>query len=221
LLAGYVDHFDLVSNIVLNTSVTKVTQNSDGSWNVKTKTKDGKEEDHHFDKVVVATGLYSSDKPYLPSWATGNAASTFNGEILHSSKVLQADQLRGKKVIVVGNGKSAVDLAVASSNAEAETVTLLSRNAHWPTPRLIANLIPFQYVFLSRLGQNLVIGLTGPLPGCSPSHSSTWHSLGRFIMPSIFKVVELLFAAQFKNLTGDTSPLNKVGVVEDFYGYGE
>ena len=217
----YVDHFNLGDSIALNTRVTKVAQNEDGSWSVKTKTSNGKEEENHFDKVVVASGLYSSDNPSLPAWATGETASDFNGEILHSSQVQKAEQVAGKKVVVVGNGKSAVDLAVASSNAGADSVTLLSRNAHWPTPRLIADLIPFQYVFLSRLGQNLVLGLTGPLPGCSPSHSSVWHSVGKFIMPPIFKVVELLFAAQFRNVTGPTSPFNKVGVVEDFYGYAQ
>jgi dimethylaniline monooxygenase (N-oxide forming) len=216
----YVDHFKLGDSITLNTKIKKVTQNDDGSWTVKI-VKDGKEEDNHFDKVVIATGLYSSDNPSLPEWATGETASSFKGKILHSSKVQKAEQIAGKKVIVVGNGKSAVDLAVASANAGANGVTLLSRNAHWPTPRKIADLIPFQYVFLSRLGQNLVLGLTGPLPGCSPSHSSVWHSVGKFIMPPIFKVVELLFAAQFRNLTGPTSPFLKVGVVEDFYGYAQ
>ena len=216
----YVDHFNIGDNIELNTSVISLTQNDDGSWSVKIKTIDGKEEDNHFDKVVVSTGLYSNDNPSLPAWAT-EAASSFAGEILHSSRVRNAEQIQGKKVVVVGNGKSAVDIAVASSNAGADSVTLLSRNARWPTPRFIADLIPFQYVFLSRLGQNLVLGLTGPLPRCSPSHSSVWHSVGQYIMPPIFKVVELLFAAQFRNLTGPTSPFNKVGVVKDFYGYAQ
>ena len=34
--------------------------------------------------------------------------------------------------------------------------TLLFRNAHWGTPRLIAGLIPFKFVFTGRLGQALV-----------------------------------------------------------------
>jgi dimethylaniline monooxygenase (N-oxide forming) len=151
----YVDHFKLGDSITLNTKIKKVTQNDDGSWTVKTM-KDSKEEDNHFDKVVIATGLYSSDNPSLPEWATGETASSFKGEILHSSKVQKAEQIAGKKVIVVGNGKSAVDLAVASANAGANGVTLLSRNAHWPTPRKIADLIPFQYVFLSRVGRACV-----------------------------------------------------------------
>ena len=217
----YVEHFNLGDNIALNTSVNKVTKNEDGSWSVKIKHSNGTEEDSQFDKIVVATGLYSSRNPSLPPWAAGEKVTDFDGEILHSSQVQRVEQVAGKKVVVVGNGKSAVDLAVASANEGADSVTLLSRNAHWPTPRLIADLIPFQYVFLSRLGQNLVLGLTGPLPGCSPSHSSVWHSVGQYIMPPIFKVVELLFAAQFRNVSGPTSPFNKVGVVEDFYGYAQ
>ncbi|KAK1745577.1 flavin-containing monooxygenase [Skeletonema marinoi] len=133
----YVDHFNLGDSIALNTSVTKVTQNEDGSWSVKIKTKDGKEEDNQFEKVVVATGLYSSKNPSLPGWASGETAADFNGEILHTSQVLQAEQIAGKKVLLLE------------------------------------------------------------------------------------MVVELLFAAQFRNVTGPTSPFNKVGVVEDFYGYAQ
>lgn len=87
-------------------------------------------------------------------------------------------------------------------------VTLVSRKAHWPTPRKIADLIPFQYVFLSRLGQALVTGHRGALPG-APAHMSWWHTLGWPVMAGAFTVVEMLFALQFRNMSGSTSPLFK------------
>ena len=87
-------------------------------------------------------------------------------------------------------------------------VTLVSRKAHWPTPRKIADLIPFQYVFLSRLGQALVTGHRGALPG-APAHMSWWHRLGWPVMAGAFTVVEMLFALQFRNMSGSTSPLFK------------
>ena len=63
----------------------------------------------------------------------------------------------GAPVVVVGGAKSAIDIAVdAISVGGAASSTLLYRSAHWGTPRLIAGLIPFQYVFLSRFGQLLV-----------------------------------------------------------------
>ena len=54
---------------------------------------------------------------------------------------------------MIGGGKSGIDLAIESKKAGASEVTLLRRNAHWPTPRKIAWLIPFQFIFLSRFGQ--------------------------------------------------------------------
>lgn len=59
----------------------------------------------------------------------------------------------GRDVIVVGGAKSAIDCAVEASEAGARSVTLLSRQAHWPIPRRILGVIPFQWVFFSRLGQ--------------------------------------------------------------------
>ena len=223
----YTDHFQLHDHIQLNTRVESVTQNEDGSWTIQaTSTGSGasKEEssNHRFDKLVVSTGMYASDRPSFPeAVVTEDAKKNFKGDIIHTNEVRRPEQVKDKKVVVIGGGKSAIDVAVTSSNVGAEKVTLLSRNPHWPTPRKIADLIPFQYVLLSRLGQNLVLGWSGPLPGCSPAHSKLWHSIGQYVMPPIFKVVELLFAAQYRNVTGPTSPFFKVGVVEDFYGYAQ
>ena len=40
-------------------------------------------------------------------------------------------------------------------------------------------------------------------------------------MAGAFSIVEMLFAAQFGNMTGKTSPLFKKDVVSDFYGYAQ
>jgi len=50
---------------------------------------------------------------------------------------------------------------------------------------------------------------------------SIWHKLGWPIMAAAFSVVELLFAAQFRNLRGKNSPLFKSDVVSDFYGHAQ
>lgn len=50
---------------------------------------------------------------------------------------------------------------------------------------------------------------------------SAWHSVGAPIMAGAFKLVELLFAAQFHNVVGPTSPFLKSSVVTDFYGFAQ
>ena len=89
--------------------------------------------------------------------------------------------------------------------------------AHWGTPRKIAGLIPFQFVFLSRFGQALVSWFKGPLPG-APRSVGAAHALLRPIMRPIFGVVEALFAFQLA-LRGVRAP--PLDVVADFYGFAQ
>jgi len=215
----YADHFGLREHVSLNTKVTQVKQLGDGRWTVALTLPDGVHTDRTFDKLVVCSGLYSAHNKFVPDRVSGQ--DQFAGDVMHTFDYRSDEQVAGKKVVVVGNGKSAVDIAVAASDAGAAKVTLLSRRAHWATPRKIANLIPFQQVFLSRLGQALVVGLRGPLPGSSPPLMTMWHALGWPLMAGAFKVVELIFAAQYRNLSGPTSPFLKESVVTDFYGYAQ
>jgi len=217
----YVAHYGLQDAMRLGVKVQSAKPTADGrGWTLKTApSAGGATEEHTFDKLVVCTGMYSGDNKNIPLPAGGTGG--FAGSVMHSHDFRSADQVAGKKVVVVGNGKSAVDCAVTASDSGAAAVTLLSRRPHWPTPRKIANLIPFQHVFLSRLGQSLVIGLRGPLPGASPGVMSLWHTVGKPIMAGAFKVVEFLFAVQFGNVTGPTSPFLKASVVTDFYGYAQ
>jgi hypothetical protein len=76
-------------------------------------------------------------------------------------------------------------------------------------------------VFLSRLGQALVVGLKGAHPGVSTPAMDLWGRVAFAPMYGAFKLVELLFAAQFQNLTGPSSPLFKKCIVSDFYGYSQ
>jgi dimethylaniline monooxygenase (N-oxide forming) len=108
-----------------------------------------------------------------------------------------------------------VDCAVEAARAGATSVTMVQREAHWPTPRRIAGLIPFQYVFLSRFGTALVSAHQGTFPGGSgPVVNAFRDSVGRYLVKPIFRAVEELFAIQF-GLRGDLRP--KADIVADFY----
>jgi dimethylaniline monooxygenase (N-oxide forming) len=124
---------------------------------------------------------------------------------------------KDKRVVVIGGGKSAVDCAIEASRAGASSVTLLQRTANWPTPRMIAGVIPFQYIFLSRLGTALVSAHRGTFPGGSGKAVNVFRNsiVGPALMRPVFALVEELFAFQF-NLRGDLRP--KQDVVSNFYG---
>merc|ERR1719161_3311754 len=80
-------------------------------WKVKFQKKGGRQEEDTFDFLVVATGMYGWP-PHIPK---ANGWKKFKGEILHSCPFTDKAQATGKKVVVVGGGKSAVDNCVAAA----------------------------------------------------------------------------------------------------------
>jgi dimethylaniline monooxygenase (N-oxide forming) len=215
-IEDYADHFKLRDSLVLGSKVQSVKRSGD-KW-IFSITRQGRTTQEQFDYCVVSTGLYSKHNKNLP---LAPDSGKFKGKIMHSSDFTNSQFAAGKKVVVIGGGKSAIDCALEASKVPGAKVTLLSRQPHWPTPRKIADLIPFQYVFLSRLGQALVTGHRGALPGHAGAHCSGWHKIGWPCMAGAFKAVEVLFAAQFRNMRGSKSPLFKADVVDDFYGYAQ
>lgn len=232
----YVKDNKLGDSIRLNTRVTKIAAipgpNNNGNENWAVTTSDGNITP--FDDVVVATGMYS--RPFLPSVYSQFLASSSSSsssppqkkqqQVFHASEVTRKvllEQLKGKRVVVVGSAKSAQDIAEALSTSAAgpgTKVTMLYRNAHWGAPLKIAGLIPFQYVFLSRFGQALVSLSTGIWPEAAKSSptlaSASRSSILASAVAPVFSIVEALFSVQL-GLKGEFRP--RPGIVKDFYGY--
>lgn len=124
------------AEVRLNSPVTALTPLPGGErgWSLTT----GKDT-LKYDYAVVCTGLYST--PFIPDIPREGTSST---QVVHSTRFTSADSVKGKHVVVLGGAKSALDCAVAASRAGAASTTLVSRAAHWGTPRKIAGLIPFQ-----------------------------------------------------------------------------
>merc|ERR1719401_1986805 len=72
---------------------------------------------------------------------------------MHAERFTDKALAAGKKVIVVGGGKSAIDCAVAAAKT-AEHATLLFREFHWPVPRYLLDLVPFKWGTYSRFGHS-------------------------------------------------------------------
>jgi len=142
-----------------------------------------------FDFVIVATGMYG----FPPNVPFVRGREAFLGEVVHSFDFKDREQARSKRVVVVGGGKSAVDCAVASVNGGAKEVTLLFRQAHWPVPRYLINMIPFKYATYSRLGHAL-------LPTHYDVSAFVWwlHALFTPLKWLVWRLVELLIQLQFR-----------------------
>jgi putative flavoprotein involved in K+ transport len=72
--------------------------------------------------VVLATGRYRT--PAIPAWPGLNR---FTGEVVHSSDFRNAWPFRGRRVLVVGTGNSAADIAVQLADSGAPKIWLAVR----------------------------------------------------------------------------------------------
>ncbi|EME39469.1 flavin-dependent monooxygenase-like protein [Dothistroma septosporum NZE10] len=112
---AYLEHHaeDVRHLISFNTQVLDVHEKDDGRWLVKTQevSKDEQKvtQEHDFDAVIVANGHY--DVPYIPAVSGIEAwTSTYPGVISHSKLYRKPEHYSGKKVIVVGNSASGIDI---------------------------------------------------------------------------------------------------------------
>ncbi len=188
-LEGYCDHFGVRPHLRLNARVISVERRRDGAsgWAVTVETG-GETATEVFDLVVVATGLYS-ETPNMPEHP---GRDEFRGQVLHISQVKTREPLQGRRVAVIGYGKSATDVA-GEAVAVAKDVHLVFREAHWPVPRKLAGVLPFKWGMLHRLTAALIP------PYMRPNPVVRWvHSLGKPLVWIFWRLVELLLRVQFR-----------------------
>ena len=125
----FVEHFGLREHITFCTEVTRVLPLPGGGFEVTTRSRDaGREaEVRHYDHVVVANGHHWDPRWPEPSFP---GSETFPGTQLHAHYYRTPDVLEGKRVVVLGIGNSAADIAVESSRVARETYLAMRRGAH-------------------------------------------------------------------------------------------
>ncbi|KAG8003411.1 Dimethylaniline monooxygenase [N-oxide-forming] 5 [Nibea albiflora] len=147
----YAEAFKLLQHIQFQTTVVSVRQTLDfaatGQWEVETETRDGQRETRVFDAVIVCTGHFT--QPHLPLGDFPGIES-FEGKYFHSWDYRSADDMQGKRVVVVGIGNSGGDIAVDISRV-AEKVYLSARSGAWLVSRVGEGGLPADLVGTSRL----------------------------------------------------------------------
>lgn len=123
-IQSYIQHFNIQKNFQFNTSVKEIRKNSDDTWTVLTD-----KGEKQYDFLILCTGPYN--KPFVPGF---DGAENFKGVKMHSSEFVNAEELcKGKKVVVVGSGKSAFDI-MGQAYKYGASVTGIMRKAHWFMP---------------------------------------------------------------------------------------
>ena len=125
---AYVDHFGVREHIHFETAVQRAERRPDGVWEV---TVEGGET-RRYDAVIVANGHH-----WDPRWPEPAFPGQFDGEVLHAHHYVEADGWKGKRVVVLGMGNSAVDIAVEASYV-ADRTLLAARRGAWIIPKYFA-----------------------------------------------------------------------------------
>ena len=130
----YVDHFGFREHIRFRTEVTTVEPADGGGWRVRWRELDtGAEGTRVYDAVMVANGHHWNPRWPEPPFPGQDG---FTGEQLHAHHYREPDVLLGKRVLVLGIGNSATDLAVESSRT-ADATFLAMRRGAWIIPKYI------------------------------------------------------------------------------------
>lgn len=132
-LQAYASRFAVSGRARLATAVelaSHAATNGGATWTI-TSTAHGERRTERFDALLVCTGRYR--EPALPTY---EGQASFTGRILHSRDYRDAAPFLGKRVVVVGTGSSAADLA-ADLGAAGVEVTLSARSDVWFIPHRI------------------------------------------------------------------------------------
>ncbi len=119
---SYAEHFGLSKYIRFNTAVLKAKQIDSKQWHVVYEDDQGIHEEC-YDYLLVANGHHWD--PHLPEYP-----GQFDGEILHSHQYKKASVFQNKRVLVVGGGNSACDIAVEVARVSPQTCISMRRGYH-------------------------------------------------------------------------------------------
>lgn len=126
-LRSFAEWAGLLSRVELRTEVQSVRQEADGAWTVVSRDARGTVSERRFDRVVVASG--HNTVPAMPDPLPPGVGS-FEGTILHSMDYRTGKDFTDKRVVVVGLGASAVDIAADLSRHAARTLLSVRRGLH-------------------------------------------------------------------------------------------
>ncbi|MDA9130402.1 NAD(P)/FAD-dependent oxidoreductase [Gammaproteobacteria bacterium] len=122
------DKYDLAGMTQFNTEVSAMTfDDSTNLWSIQS-IDNGSEQSEEFNLVISCVGQLN--QPKIPEI---NGLESFEGNIFHSARWPQDDQITGKRVAVIGSGASAFQI-VPSIADKCNELTVFQRSAPWMFP---------------------------------------------------------------------------------------
>lgn len=115
--------YSLESKTSFDSKVEKVYQDPDGRWIINNPSLG------RFEGIIAAVGTCGDAKmPHI------SGQDKFQGQVYHSSE-LTGKQAKGKKMVIIGGGASAVEALEFAAQDEAAKTVILARSDKWIIPR--------------------------------------------------------------------------------------
>ncbi len=125
-IRSYAKAFGVYERAHFNAGVETLTPEGDG-WRLKTSAGDNEV----YPLVIVCNGLQR-----VPRYPEPPYPGKFDGEVMHVRDYKSAEQLKGKRVLVVGGGNSGCDIAVDAIRTAA-SVLHSTRRGYYYQPKFI------------------------------------------------------------------------------------
>ncbi|ANK83504.1 MAG: monooxygenase [Rhizobiales bacterium NRL2] len=123
------DHFGLRDHIRFQTEVVSTEWIEDRQqWKVTTRDPSGREAVEYANIVVSAAGIFNP--PVFPDIP---GIDDFDGPSFHTSRWPDDLDLKGKRVAIIGNGASAMQICPEIQNTVG-SLTIYQRSLHWAAP---------------------------------------------------------------------------------------
>jgi cation diffusion facilitator CzcD-associated flavoprotein CzcO len=119
-IRAFADQYDLGRHVEFGVEVTRATPTHDGTWNVELDNG----HQRRYRGVIAAVG-HNWD-PIVPEYP-----GAFSGEAYHSVRYRSPTEFDGKRVLIVGGGNSACDIACDAATRATRTIISMRRGYHF------------------------------------------------------------------------------------------
>lgn len=127
---SYARTFGVLDKVKFDHAVVHVARQNDGTWLVEYTDNNGANKSETFDYLMVCNGHHNV--PKYPSYP-----GEFTGRFIHSHDFKGVDETwRDKRVLVIGGGNSACDIAVEAARIT-KTVDMSMRSPQWFFPKFL------------------------------------------------------------------------------------
>jgi dimethylaniline monooxygenase (N-oxide forming) len=192
-LTEAVEHHKL--DIRLNHEILAMQENPDG-WQIRYKNETGIQ-DESFEYVILAAGQYTDGKN-IPHFLD---EEQFKGKIITERDITSLEVFNGERVVIVGYGKSALDMTTLAAERSAE-VHHIFRTPGWLIPEWILG-AHFTYALFTRFGNVMMTSWAQP----TAMERFLHNQLPFFVISSFWDFIQSIVLFQLKrNGNGKDQP---------------